>query len=210
MINAMMEVIIHFFHTFDWQGILETYGDLSPLVPILIVMAESFLPALPLGAIVAWNIAAYGAFEGTVYSWVGNCLGSTLVFFFFRIFREGAGRYSLKHRRAERIRKWVQGVKTPALFMIIMMPFTPSSLMNLSFGISDYDPVKYLQTLYSAKLFMVLLLAAVSQSIVLSFDSPLWLLPAAALLAVLWYISLKVRKRNRMQDLAEKPGEEID
>ena len=34
--------------TFDWESVLDTYGNLSPLVPILVVMAESFLPAVPL------------------------------------------------------------------------------------------------------------------------------------------------------------------
>lgn len=182
----------------DWQTILETYGSLSFLVPVLVVSAESFLPFLPLTAIVAWNIAAYGVLSGTLYSWLGNCLGCTIVFTFWRLFRRRLSLYAEKHGKAAEARLFVQRMRPAALFLIIMMPFTPSSFVNFAFGISDYNPKRYLLTLYAAKTVMIFLLALIGHSIVLSFDSPYYLIPAAGLILLLWYLSRKIDRNTRI------------
>ena len=39
-----------------WQHLLDSFEGLGPLVPILLAMVESFVPPLPLIAIVALNV----------------------------------------------------------------------------------------------------------------------------------------------------------
>ncbi len=196
----MLADIISFFRTFDWLGILETYGRLHPLVPVLVVAAESFLPVLPLAGITAWNMAAYGLLAGGIYSWLGNCLGCTLVFAFFRLFRKKQG-------RSRKLREWVRGISPAALFMIIMMPFTPSVFVNFAFGISDYDPRVYLAVLYGGKVFLIFFLALFTHSLVLSLDQPLFLIPAVIIGAVLFCLTRIIHKRNRL-DEAKKESED--
>lgn len=185
---------------FDWESVLDTYGNLSPLIPVLVVMAESFLPAVPLTAIVAWNIAAYGLMEGSLYSWAGNCLGCTIVFWFWRlVLSSRAERFALRHERVLKARKFVNRISRKALFLIIMMPFTPSSFMNFAFGVSDYHPLGYLITLYCAKVVMIALLALIGHGIVLSTDEPLYIPAVLALLGILWLISRKVFENENHQ-----------
>lgn len=184
--------------TFDWESVLDTYGNLSPLVPILVVMAESFLPAVPLTAIVAWNIAAYGVMEGSLFSWIGNCLGCTVVFWFWRlILSSRAARFAAKHQKVMKARRFVNRINRKALFLIIMMPFTPSSFMNFAFGASDYHPLGYLITLYCAKTLMIAFLALIGRGIVLSAEEPLYIPAVLALLGVLWLISRKVFENEK-------------
>ncbi len=190
------------FVTFDWQAILDTYGDLSPLVPILVVSIESFIPMLPLTAIVAWNVAAYGFYLGAMYSWIGTCIGCTVSFLFWRaVLGHRMERYAMNHEKAMKARKFVKRIKPGTLFLILMLPFTPSSFMNFAFGVSVYSKRRYLFTLYCAKVAMITMLALIGQSLVLSLDEPLFIITAVAMIGILLYLSKSVFK------LDEEPQE---
>lgn len=190
------------FTTFDWQSVLETYGNLSPLVPILVVSLESFIPMLPLTAIVAWNVAAYGFYLGAMYSWIGTCIGCTVSFLFWRaVLGRRMERYAKNHEKIMKARRFVKKIKPVTLFLILMMPFTPSSFMNFAFGVSVYSKRRYLLTLYCAKVAMIVLLALIGQSLVLSLDEPLFIITAIAMIAILIYLSKHV---FRIDDEPEK------
>ena len=67
-----------------WEELLASFQNLGPLVPIFMAALESLIPALPLVAIVLVNVAAHGALLGFLYSWIGTCIGCTVVYWFFR------------------------------------------------------------------------------------------------------------------------------
>ena len=55
-----------------WETLLDSFGNLGPIAPIMLAMVESFFPPLPLIAIVALNVAAHGGILGFLYSWAGG------------------------------------------------------------------------------------------------------------------------------------------
>ena len=60
-----------------WETLLDSFGNLGPIAPIMLAMVESFFPPLPLIAIVALNVAAHGGILGFLYSWAQiNAQGS--------------------------------------------------------------------------------------------------------------------------------------
>lgn len=182
-----------------WQQLLEGFQLLGPLVPILLACVESFIPALPLVAIVTLNVMAHGPVLGFLYSWCGNVLGSALVFLFFRrLVKRPLARLIDKSPKVQKARDWVNRFDPKALFLIAMMPFTPSSFLNFAFGISDFDERRYLVTIGSAKLIMILLLALCGQSIEAAFRNPWFLLLTAALLAALYWASKKVSEKHEL------------
>ena len=63
-----------------WETLLDSFGNLGPIAPIMLAMVESFFPPLPLIAIVALNVAAHGGILGFLYSWAGVALVSGLLF----------------------------------------------------------------------------------------------------------------------------------
>lgn len=67
-----------------WKALLEGFGGLGPIAPVILAMVESFFPPLPLIAIVALNVAAHGGLLGFVYSWAGVMLGGTVMFLLWR------------------------------------------------------------------------------------------------------------------------------
>lgn len=65
-----------------WEKALDSFQALGPVVPVVLAALESIIPPLPLVAIVTLNIAGHGAILGFLYSWIGTCLGCTIMFFF--------------------------------------------------------------------------------------------------------------------------------
>lgn len=182
-----------------WLSLIDKYGDAGILPPVFLAFIEAFFPPLPLIAIVSFNVAAHGPFLGFLYSWIGSCLGCTVVFYFIRhVFQRFFIRFADNHHRIEKAKKWVESINRITLFMIIIMPFTPSAFVNFVFGVSNYDDKKYLTTLYAAKLFMIAMLATFGHSVVIATKNPWFLIVSAILLAGMILLSHIVSKRNQI------------
>lgn len=183
-----------------WENLFHSFRILGPLAPILLAMIESFLPFLPMVAIVTLNVAAHGMLLGFLYSWIGAAAGSTLVFLFFRrIVKPYALRFMGKHPAIEKAREWVNDkVKWQALFLIMIMPFTPSSFVNFAIGVSEFDEKLYLKVMVSAKIVMLILLSLFGQSLVNAIKNPIFLFFAAALALILYLISRYINKKNNL------------
>ena len=163
-----------------WQTLLDRFGDLGPLAPITLAVVESFFPPLPLIAIVALNVGAHGGILGFLYSWIGVALGGTLMFLL------------------EKAQQWVNHFDTSSLFMLMLLPFAPSSFMHLAFGISDFDEKRYLITMLLGKGVMVAMMAVFGQSLVSSMKNPLYLVLAVGLWAAMYAVSKRFCKRHHL------------
>lgn len=184
-----------------WENLFHSFRILGPLAPILLAMVESFVPVLPLVAIVTLNVAAHGMVLGFIYSWLGNVVGSTLVFLFFRrLIKPYALRFADRHPKIKKARDWVNGkLKWQALFFIIIMPFTPSSFVNFAIGLSDFDEKLYIKVMVTAKIIMLILLSLFGQSVVQAIKNPAFLLLSGVLALVLWLISKYINKKNNLE-----------
>ena len=165
----MESTLISFVHQLGtlefWQTLLDSFGDLGPLAPIFLAMVESFFPPLPLIAIVALNVAAHGGLFGFVYSWVGVMLGGTLMFLFWRrVLKQFFWKFASRSQKLEKAEQWVSRFDVSSLFMLSVLPFTPSSFMHFAFGISDFDEKRYLITMLLGKGVMVAMMALFGQS----------------------------------------------
>ena len=78
-------------------------------------------------------------------------------------------RRSAKLQKAE---QWVSRFDTASLFMLSLLPFTPSSFMHFAFGISDFDEKRYLVTMLLGKGVMVAMMALFGQSLVSAIEEP--------------------------------------
>lgn len=183
-----------------WENLFHSFRILGPLAPILLAMIESILPFLPLVAIVTLNVAAHGMLLGFLYSWIGAAAGSTIVFLFFRrIVKPYALRFTGKHPKVEKAREWVNDrIKWQALFLIMIMPFTPSSFVNFAIGMSEFDEKLYLKVMVSAKIIMLILLSLFGQSLVKALKNPWFLLLALIFVLALYLISKYINKKNNL------------
>ena len=197
----MESTLISFVHQLGtlefWQTLLDSFGDLGPLAPIFLAMVESFFPPLPLIAIVALNVAAHGGLFGFVYSWVGVMLGGTLMFLFWRrVLKQFFWKFASRSQKVEKAEQWVNRFDVSSLFMLSVLPFTPSSFMHFAFGISDFDEKRYLITMLLGKGVMVAMMALFGQSLVSSMKNPVYLVLAVVIWGAMYWGSKRFCKKH--------------
>ena len=197
----MESTLISFVHQLGtlefWKTLLDSFGDLGPLAPIFLAMVESFFPPLPLIAIVALNVAAHGGLFGFVYSWVGVMLGGTLMFLFWRrVLKQFFWKFASRSQKLEKAEQWVSRFDVSSLFMLSVLPFTPSSFMHFAFGISDFDEKRYLITMLLGKGVMVAMMALFGQSLVSSMKNPVYLVLAVVIWGAMYWGSKRFCKKH--------------
>ena len=197
----MESTLISFVHQLGtlefWQTLLDSFGDLGPLAPIFLAMVESFFPPLPLIAIVALNVAAHGGLFGFVYSWVGVMLGGTLMFLFWRrVLKQFFWKFASRSQKLEKAERWVSRFDVSSLFLLSVLPFTPSSFMHFAFGISDFDEKRYLITMLLGKGVMVAMMALFGQSLVSSMKNPVYLVLAVVIWGAMYWGSKRFCKKH--------------
>ena len=180
-----------------WETLLDGFGDLGPLAPITLAMVESFFPPLPLIAIVALNVAAHGGFLGFAYSWIGVLLGGTLMFLLWRrVVKRFFWKVASHSEKLEKAQRWVSRLDVASLFMLSVLPFTPTSFMHFAFGISDFDEKRYLITMLLGKGVMVAMMALFGQSLVSSLKNPVYLILAVVLWGGMYWASKQFCKKH--------------
>ena len=196
--NSTVMAWLHQLGTLEfWQNLLEGFGNLGPIAPIFLAMVESFFPPLPLIAIVALNVAAHGGFLGFAYSWIGVILGGTIMFLLWRrVVKRFFWKIASRSQKLEKAERWVSRFDTASLFMLSVLPFTPSSFMHFAFGISDFDEKRYLITMLLGKGAMVAMMALFGQSLVSSMKNPVYLIFAIVIWAGMYWVSKQFCKRH--------------
>lgn len=192
-----------FFHGFftieNIRHLLEGYHSFGPLFGILLPLLESFLPLLPLLLIAAANAAAYGFWTGSFLSWFGTCLGSVLVFLFFRKLARGRlKRWLEKSKRIRRTLEWVEAHGFGPIFLLYCFPFTPSLLVNVAAGLSKLSLRSYLSSLLLGKMVMIFMASYVGYDWIRMIHRPFKLLVIALIVVILWIIGKRIE--NRIQN----------
>lgn len=181
--------------------LLEQYRDLGFLPGILLPMLESFIPILPLFLFVAGNAAAYGFWLGFIYSWIGVCLGSAIVFLLVR--RYGQKRFLNflnRHTNTTRMLNWVERHGFGMLFLIYCFPFTPSALVNVVGGLSRINIKTFFLALALGKLVMIAIVSFIGYDFVDVLKSPLKLGLIVFGIFVLWLGGKVVESRLKQSE----------
>lgn len=184
-----------------WLELIGHYRNLGPLAPIFLAMLESFIPALPLVLIITFNTSAYGFFLGFLYSYLGNLGGSILVFLFFRMLeRSRLIGHFIHGKRISRILKWVLLQPPSFLVLISALPFTPSSFINIAFGLSGYSKRRFTLSIALGKFVMIAILAAFGKTIVNATEQPLFIVLSVVILAIGYYLSHRFGKLTGLDE----------
>ena len=148
---------------------VETWG---PVAAILLPVVEAFFPMLPLVGFVIINVAAFGFFFGYLYSWIGNCLGSFLLFLLLR--KVGGKRINEKISRSK-FRYTLEKVKKKqlnVLFLLYCFPFAPSFLLSGTAALTNMRTEMFLAILLPSKFVMLLSLAFIGENVSSFFENP--------------------------------------
>lgn len=179
-----------------WIHFVERVKDYGPLAPILLALLESIIPALPLLVIISFNVGVYGPVFGFMFSWIGTTLGSMLMFLFYRHFvKRFLHQWIMRKQKLANIHEWISHHRILTLFCLSALPFTPSSLINLAYGLSDFKESSFLITIFFSKAIMVLAMTMFGHSIVSVSEQPWFLIASAFMLSALYYVSKHFSRR---------------
>lgn len=137
----------------------------GPLVGILLPIIEAFIPILPLVGFVIINVGVFGFFWGYIYSWIGSCIGTFLLFLLIK--KVGGRRLENRIKKSkykgtlEKVRK----KNFTVLFFLYCFPFTPSFLISGTSALSNMDTKKFLVALIPSKLIMMISLSIIGVNV---------------------------------------------
>ena len=148
---------------------IEMWG---PLAGILFPVLEAFFPILPLVGFVIINVTAFGFFFGYLYSWIGNCLGSFLLFLLLR--KVGGRKLEIKIQNSKyrHTLEKVKKKKLNVLFLLYCFPFSPSFLLSGTAALTNMRTEEFLTILLPSKFVMLLSLAFIGQNVSSFFENP--------------------------------------
>jgi uncharacterized membrane protein YdjX (TVP38/TMEM64 family) len=169
----------------DIEGFLNKFEALGPLPGILAAFVESFLPMLPLFAILIANVNAYGLWEGVLLSWIGVFCGSVSVFWVVRRFGERFRKFiDRKWQKSRKLTLWLEHRGFMPVFLLACFPFTPSFFVTLIAGISKMRMRVFVVATAVGKAVMIILVSLVGYDLGALFKQP-WRLALIAVLATL-------------------------
>ena len=168
------------------------------LFGFLLVFIECFIPALPLSVFVALNVNAFGFFGGCIISWLATCLGSYICYKIFYLIDDKISKKILKRKLLKKIKEKVdkfKKIKFTELALIITLPFTPSSLINILCGITNMTDKKFIGALLIGKFFTIFFWGYVGESIIKSVTDLDSILYIGITLVIAYVVSKLVSKK---------------
>jgi uncharacterized membrane protein YdjX (TVP38/TMEM64 family) len=180
----------------DIQNLLERYSELGPLPGILLPFLEALLPILPLVVFVVANASAYGMWAGFLYSWIGVCAGSFVVFLLARRFGYRYGdRIRRRYPKSEKFFNWVEHKGFTPIFLLACFPFSPSVIVNIASGLSKVPLHTFMTAILLGKAVMIFTLSFLGHDLQAMADQPWRILMAIVILLLLWLGGRKLEAR---------------
>ena len=185
----------HFLH------LIEQYKDYGPLIGISIPFIEAIFPILPLVVFVFANAAAFGPLVGFLYSWIGSCLGSILLFYIVR--KLGQKRFFSfinKHKKVKSSIGWIEKRGFGPIFIMFAFPFSPSFLINIVAGLSRMNISQFLIALVLGKFTMIAMISYLGKDLTAVFDKPIKALYIGIFIFALWIVGKVIEKRMNIHE----------
>lgn len=181
------------------ENILISLGAFGPLLACFLIIIESVIPILPLGAFVTLNFLSFGHIIGFIISLICTIIGCMMSFY---IFRKGLNSWFNKkiekRDKVENLMIKFSNISFGSLVAIIAMPFTPAFLVNIAAGLSSMSKKKFFAALCVGKCFMVYFWGYVGTSLLQSLKDPIIILRIIALVTVAYIISKAISKKFKI------------
>lgn len=175
----------------------------GPLGGFVLIMFESFLPPLPLGAVVGLNMLSFGNVFGFLLSYVAVLTGCMLSFYTFRYLFKDVYIEWFNDKNKERLKKWMNKlshIKFTTLAILFALPITPAFLVNIAGGLSNISGKKYFTALVVGKPAMLLFYGYIAVSFVDSLKNPTSFIKIILLIVITYVISRVIEKVVKVED----------
>lgn len=141
----------------NFEELVKSFGVWAPLVIILSVVLEVVIAPLPgfIPAISAGFI--FGPLEGSIYTYIGNVLGSLLVFWIARRFGKLILEKIINKAKLEKYERLIER-RENVLLLFYIFPIFPVDILSGAFGISKISLRKFAAAIAIGFIFHVFIL----------------------------------------------------
>lgn len=171
----------------------QNYWFLTVIVGLLASFLESFIPILPLTAIVGANAVLLGMFGGFTLSFIGSGLGTTLLFLILKKYNNNKMFNKLKNNKMDRFMEWIKGRGFKLIFISYACPFIPSSLVTVASSLCNMDSKTFIPGMLSGKFIMFLFISYPASNIMAFITSPTKIIIFLVLAFLSWKIGNKIK-----------------
>lgn len=172
------------------------------LFGMLLIMIESFIPALPLSVFIALNTHTFGLLPGILMSWVSTCIGCYISYLIFYYISNNIIYKYLSKKTRNKIDKAIdkfQNISLANLTVIITLPFTPAFLINILAGVSGMSKKKYIVALLIGKIFMVSFWGYIGKSFVESMTDISAIIVMSIMIIIAYALSKLIGKNANIE-----------
>lgn len=156
-----------------WNNMLDQIREIGMFAGIGLAMIEAFFPPLPLILFVTINITAFGFWIGYMYSWIGSCIGSIIVFLVIKRFGQKRFQRKIAHNeKIDNIFKWIKEKGFTPVFFLHTFPFTPSIVVCGLAALAGIKNREYISGLVLGKLLMIFSLSFIGFNVKAFVDQP--------------------------------------
>lgn len=180
----------------------QDYYVLSAILGFAAAFIESFIPALPLLAIVGINAAIDGFVIGFLITWLGSCVGTITVYTLLRHFFSNHW-LEKKRRESPKVDQLVRKIEKnefKALFLFYAIPVLPSSLFTIAAAICEIEFKEFVPPMMFGKFLMLFVGAFVGSDIQDFIHSPMKIVVVIVMTIVSYFVAKKVKKEMELHE----------
>ena len=193
-----MDMINNLINNFVLQ--LSSWGLIGGFFLILL---ESIIPALPLGVFIGMNMLAFGNVTGFFLSYFSTIIGCMISFSVFKYVVKDLVLRILNNKTIEKVEVYMEKIKKldfNCLVILIALPITPASLINMAAGLAKMDSKKYLLALLIGKLAIVYFWGYIGSSILKDIKNPQVILKMIILVLIPYIISKIIEQIIKVEE----------
>lgn len=177
---------------------LSSIGIWGAIVSCLLITVESILPVLPVCVFITLVFYTFGNFFGFFISWIFTCLGCLLSFMLFRSkVKSWFEKRILSNKERKNLNKFmkhIDNMSLSGLAILVAIPFTPASFVNVAAGLSNISPKKFMIGILIGKLFMVYFWGYIGTTLIECFTHPIYLVKILIMLFVAFILSKVINR----------------
>lgn len=119
------------------ERVKDVYLNLGIVAAIGLPYLETLFPVLPLFLMTAFNILSYGVFWGYIYTFIGTVAGTIVIFLFMRYISTKHFKETWRDKKNVKMYlNWIETTHPVFHIMVLMVPFSPTFMINYSMGLS--------------------------------------------------------------------------
>lgn len=174
----------------------------GPIMGCLLILLESILPILPLGAFITLNMNAFGYFFGFLISWGTTCLGCYLSYFIFSSYFSKYFYQFVSRKNAKKLDKSMKKFQTMPLgnlVVLIALPFTPAFFINIAAGLAGVSKLKFILAILIGKLSIVYFWGFIGTSFLESMTDIRTITIITFMLTVAYFVSKYISRKMKIE-----------